>query len=145
MLLDDSAIESILIKYDKLVLSIVISKSYFYIHDDLCFLDTDPLLIRYGYVLSIPDLINHHIQYESVSPMTKKEQQYHQIIQQQLASIYTHMTDNLLGWLPVNETIDERSFTAEQCASVRAVEAIEEEWILDEERRAEVTLIAWED
>ena len=77
--------------------------------------------------------------------MTKKEQQYHQIIQQQLASIYTHMTDNLLGWLPVNETIDERSFTAEQCASVRAVEAIEEEWILDEERRAEVTLIAWED
>jgi hypothetical protein len=77
--------------------------------------------------------------------MTSKEQTYHQIIQQQLAGIYTHMTDNLLGWIPEDGSVDERSFTEEQWASIRAVEAIEAEWIMDPVARAEVTLIDWEE
>ena len=77
--------------------------------------------------------------------MDEKETKYYEVIQRQLMSLYTHMTDNLLDWLPDEGSIDSDDFTAKQRESVLAVQAIEAEWILDEDQRREVSLIAWED
>ncbi len=75
--------------------------------------------------------------------MTSKELTYHNIIQNQLASLYDHMTNNLLSWLPDDSFIDEEAMTPDQLDSVAAVESIEEEWIIDPLIRQEVTLISW--
>ena len=75
--------------------------------------------------------------------MTGKELAYHNVIQNQLATLYDHMTNNLLSWMPENNYIDEDNMTADQLASVAAVQAIEEEWVIDPETRATVTLISW--
>ena len=75
--------------------------------------------------------------------MTGKELTYHNIVQNQLATLYDHMTNNLLSWMPENDYIDEDNMTADQLASVAAVQAIEEEWMLDPVVRAGVTLISW--
>ena len=77
--------------------------------------------------------------------MTGKELTYHNIIQNQLAGLYDHMTNNLLSWLPVDGYIDEDEFTDKQRDQIAAVLAIEEEWVLDPEMRAQVTLINWEE
>ena len=77
--------------------------------------------------------------------MTSKERTYHNIIQNQLAGLYDHMTNNLLSWLPEDGYIDEDTFTPQQHDQVAAVLAIEEEWVLDPEMRAQVTLINWEE
>ena len=77
--------------------------------------------------------------------MTSKELTYHNIIQNQLAGLYDHMTNNLLAWLPENDYINEDDFTDKQREQVAAVLAIEEEWVLDPAIRAEVTLISWEE
>ena len=77
--------------------------------------------------------------------MTGKELTYHNIIQNQLAGLYDHMTNNLLAWLPENDYINEDDFTDKQREQVAAVLAIEEEWVLDPAIRAEVTLISWEE
>tara|TARA_Y100000385_G_scaffold99020_1_gene102409 strand:+ start:487 stop:732 length:246 start_codon:yes stop_codon:yes gene_type:complete len=77
--------------------------------------------------------------------MTGKELTYHNIIQNQLAGLYDHMTNNLLSWLPEDDYIDETDFTDKQREQVAAVLAIEEEWVLDPLMRAEVTLINWEE
>ena len=77
--------------------------------------------------------------------MDEKETKYYEVIQRQLMSLYTHMTDNLLDWLPDEGSIDTDEFTPKQRESVLAVQAIEAEWILDEDQRREVSLIAWED
>jgi hypothetical protein len=77
--------------------------------------------------------------------MTGKELTYHNIIQNQLAGLYDHMTNNLLSWLPENDYIDEDDFTDKQREQVAAVLAIEEEWMLDPVVRAQVTLISWEE
>ena len=75
--------------------------------------------------------------------MTRKELAYQTIVQDQLAGLYDHMTNNLLSWMPEDDYIDEDNMTADQLASVAAVLAIEEEWVLDPEVRATVTLISW--
>lgn len=75
--------------------------------------------------------------------MNSKELTYHNIIQNQLAGLYDHMTNNLLSWMPEDDYIDEDNMTADQLASVAAVQAIEEEWVLDPEVRTTVTLISW--
>ena len=75
--------------------------------------------------------------------MNSKELTYHNIIQNQLASLYDHMTNNLLSWLPEDGYIDEDDFTPKQHDQVAAVLAIEEEWMLDPVVRAEVSLISW--
>ena len=75
--------------------------------------------------------------------MTGKELTYHNIIQNQLAGLYDHMTNRLLSWLPDEGYIDEDDFTPQQHDQVAAVLAIEEEWVLDPEVRAEVSLISW--
>ena len=77
--------------------------------------------------------------------MTGKELTYHNIIQNQLAGLYNHMTNNLLGWLPENDYIDETDFTPKQRDQIAAVLAIEEEWVLCPLMREEVTLINWEE
>ena len=77
--------------------------------------------------------------------MTGKEQTYHNIIQNQLAGLYDHMTNNLLSWLPDDGFVDEDTFTAQQHDQVAAVLAIESEWVLDPEVRAEVSLISWQE
>lgn len=77
--------------------------------------------------------------------MTSKERTYHNIIQNQLATLYDHMTNNLLSWLPEDGYIDEDTFTPQQHDQVAAVLAIEEEWVLDPEVRASVSLINWEE
>ena len=77
--------------------------------------------------------------------MTGKELTYHNIIQNQLAGLYDHMTNNLLSWLPEDDYIDETDFTDKQRDQIAAVLAIEEEWVLDPLMRAEVTLISWEE
>ena len=77
--------------------------------------------------------------------MTNKELTYHNIIQNQLAGLYDHMTNNLLSWLPEEGYVDESEFTDKQHEQIAAVLAIEEEWILDPEMRAQVTLISWEE
>jgi len=77
--------------------------------------------------------------------MNSKELTYHNIIQNQLAELYDHMTNNLLAWLPEDGYIDEDDFTDKQREQVAAVLAIEEEWVLDPAVRAEVTLISWEE
>ncbi len=53
------------------------------------------------------------------------------------------MTNNLLDWLPADGWVDEDTFTDQQRDSIAAVLAIEEEWIIEPELRAEVTLISW--
>lgn len=75
--------------------------------------------------------------------MTSKERTYHNIIQNQLAHLYDHMTNNLLDWVPEDGYVDEADFTPQQRDSIASVLAIEEEWMLDPEVRAEVTLISW--
>ena len=75
--------------------------------------------------------------------MTSKERTYHNIIQNQLAHLYDHMTNNLLSWLPADGYVDEDDFTQHQRDSIAAVLAIEEEWMIDPAVRAEVTLISW--
>ena len=77
--------------------------------------------------------------------MTGKELTYHNIIQNQLAGLYDHMTNNLLAWLPTDGYIDEDDFTDKQREQIAAVLAIEEEWMLDPAVRAEATLISWEE
>ena len=77
--------------------------------------------------------------------MTGKELTYHNIIQNQLATLYDHMTNNLLAWLPTEGYIDEDDFTDKQREQIAAVLAIEEEWMLDPAVRAGVTLISWEE
>lgn len=77
--------------------------------------------------------------------MTSKELTYHNIIQNQLAGLYDHMTNNLLSWLPTDGYIDEADFTDKQRDQIAAVLAIEEEWMLDPVVRAQVTLISWEE
>jgi hypothetical protein len=75
--------------------------------------------------------------------MTSKERTYHNVIQNQLAGLYDHMTNNLLGWLPEDGYVDEDDFTPQQRDSIASVLAIEEEWMLDPAVREQVTLISW--
>jgi hypothetical protein len=75
--------------------------------------------------------------------MTSKELTHHNVIQNQLAHLYDHMTNNLLGWLPEDGYVDEDDFTPQQRDSIASVLAIEEEWMLDPAVREQVTLISW--
>ncbi len=77
--------------------------------------------------------------------MTSKELTYHNVMQNQLSHLYDHMTNNLLNWLPDDDYINEEDFTDQQRDQVAAVLAIEEEWIIEPEMRAEITLINWDE
>jgi hypothetical protein len=61
-----------------------------------------------------------------------------------LGELYQHM-EKQLDFLTPDETIDGDTLTNEQLEIIERVEAIEEEWILDPDRRKELTLIQWTD
>ena len=73
-----------------------------------------------------------------------KEHIYQDHIRRSLEEMYDRMANQLLGWLPEDsEGIDDSTFTDEQWESVLAVNAIEEEWILDETDRKALSIINW--
>jgi len=74
-----------------------------------------------------------------------KETIYRSNIQRSLTELYAHMADNLLGWLPDDADFDRDNITKAQNESILAVEAIEEEWIIDESDRKANSLIQWSD
>ena len=74
--------------------------------------------------------------------MTEKEKAYHANIQRSLIQLYQRMTD-LLDWMQDEQVIEEEQLTPEQLRSVQAVQAIEEEWMIDPDQREEYSLISW--
>ena len=73
---------------------------------------------------------------------TNKEHIYLQNIQRSMVEVYAQI-EHLLESIP--DDIDEGDLTPEQCDAVLAVEALEQEWILDPEIRAEMSCINWTD
>ena len=53
------------------------------------------------------------------------------------------MENNLLAWMGDDTDFDEDNMTEEQIDSVLAVQAIEEEWILDPDDRRAISLISF--
>ena len=73
---------------------------------------------------------------------TDKEQIYLANMQRSMVEVYNQI-EQLLSSIP--DDIDEKDLTPEQCDAVLAVEAIESEWILDEDMRKEMSCINWTD
>ena len=73
---------------------------------------------------------------------TDKEHIYLQNMQRSMVEVYNNI-EQLLATIP--DDIDEADLTPEQCDAVLAVEAIESEWILDEDLRREMSCINWTD
>ena len=73
---------------------------------------------------------------------TDKESIYLQNMQRSMVEVYTQI-ERLLETIP--DDIDEEDLTPEQSDAVRAVEAIESEWIIDPEIRREMSCINWTD
>jgi len=72
-----------------------------------------------------------------------KQRIYEANIKRSVAEMYHHMENNLLGWLNDGDEVDEDNLTDEQIDSVFAVQAIEEEWVLDPDLRQEMTLLTF--
>ncbi len=97
-----------------------------------------------GQYTCTPALVSLHIcSITFIFNAMNKETIYLQNIQRSLVEIYTHMADNLLAWLPEDAEFDRDNITIDQQASILAVEAIEQEWMLDEQDRKENSLIQW--
>ena len=73
-----------------------------------------------------------------------KTAKYQAHITRSLAELYQHM-ENMLEILPEEVMIDGDNLTDEQLEVIERIEAIEQEWILDPELRAEASLIQWEE
>lgn len=71
---------------------------------------------------------------------SSKEKQYLQNIQRSLVEVYSRI-EILLYNIP--NDIDEEDLTPSQLEAVAAVQAIEEEWVLDEKMRKEMSCIDW--
>ena len=71
---------------------------------------------------------------------TNKEHIYLQNMQRSMVEVYNNI-EQLLATIP--DDIDEADLTPEQGDAVRAVEAIESEWIIDPEMRREMSCINW--
>ena len=61
-------------------------------------------------------------------------------MQRSMVEVYNNI-EQLLATIP--DDIDEADLTPEQGDAVRAVEAIESEWIIDPEMRREMSCINW--
>ena len=72
-----------------------------------------------------------------------KTAKYQAQITRSLAELYQHM-ERMLEILPEDTEIDGDKLTDEQFEVIERVEAIEQEWIIDPDIRAEVSLIQWE-
>ena len=71
---------------------------------------------------------------------SNKEKQYLQNMQRSLVEVYAQI-ETLLNDIP--DDIDEGDLTPAQLESVAAVQAIEEEWLLDPEVRKQMSVIDW--
>lgn len=71
---------------------------------------------------------------------SSKEKQYLQNMQRSLVEVYARI-ETILQTLP--EHMVEEELTPSQIQAVAAVEAIEEEWILNPETRKEMSCIDW--
>jgi hypothetical protein len=70
------------------------------------------------------------------------EQRYDDNVKRAVEELYDHMDNNLLGWLSDDgEYSHSEDLTPEQLDSISAVQAIEEEWVLDPELREEVSML----
>ncbi len=72
--------------------------------------------------------------------LNDKEKLYHAHITRSLAEMYHHM-ESMLKAIP--DDIDEKDLTEDQLEVISRVEAIEQEWIIDETTRAEISLLDW--
>lgn len=73
---------------------------------------------------------------------TDKTPIYLQNMQRSLVEVYTRL-DRLMDALP--DDMDETELTQDQWDIVKAVQSVEEEWILDEDVRASMSCIQWTD
>lgn len=75
-----------------------------------------------------------------------KDELYKAQIERTLSELYHRMDNVLLDWLPRHERgRKEETFTNQQRESVKAVQAIESEWIIDPELRQEISLLQWQE
>ena len=72
-----------------------------------------------------------------------KQRIYEANIKRSVTEMYHHMENTLLGWLNDGDEVDEDNLTDEQIDSILAVQAIEEEWVLDPDIRQEMTLLTF--
>ena len=72
-----------------------------------------------------------------------KQAVYEDNIRRSVLEMYHHMENNLLAWMGDDTDFDEDNMTEEQIDSVLAVQAIEEEWILDPDDRRAISLISF--
>ena len=72
-----------------------------------------------------------------------KQAVYEDNIRRSVIEMYHHMENNLLAWMGDDTDFDEDNMTEEQIDSVLAVQAIEEEWILDPDDRRAISLISF--
>ena len=72
-----------------------------------------------------------------------KQAVYEDNIRRSVLEMYHHMEFNLLAWMGDDTDFDEDNLTEEQIDSVLAVQAIEEEWVLDPDDRREISLISF--
>ena len=72
-----------------------------------------------------------------------KQAVYEDNIRRSVIEMYHHMENNLLAWMGDDTDFDEDNMTEEQIDSVLAVQAIEEEWVLDPDDRRAISLISF--
>lgn len=74
--------------------------------------------------------------------MTEKEKLYKSNVQRALVEMYQHM-EKMLNYIP--EGIEEADLTEDHKEIINKIEAIEQEWIVDPDQRADLSLINWMD
>lgn len=78
--------------------------------------------------------------------MLNTQQLYEANIKRAIAEIYQHMNDNLLGFLDNNGSPqDMNNFSDDQMDAIRAVQALEEEWILSSAQRERFSMLRFKD
>jgi len=94
---------------------------------------------RLDFLLLSPSVSTHNHKHEATM-LNDKEKLYHAHITRSLAEMYHHM-ESMLKAIP--DDIDEKDLTEDQLEVISRVEAIEQEWIIDETTRAEISLLDW--
>ena len=76
--------------------------------------------------------------------MSTKDNRYHAQLQRTLGEMYEKM-ESKLAWLTEGTIVEEDHLTPEQWSSVRDVNSMEEEWLLDPVQRQSLSLLHWEE
>ena len=71
-----------------------------------------------------------------------KEAIYLDNIRRSLTEVYARIEVLSAG---LEEDVDEEDLTPEQVAAVQAIEAVEQEWLIDPDIRKEMSVIQWND